>query len=64
MTVAIGHGKKAARSIDAWLRGGQQTTAAKHELAPFGNLNTWYYEDAPGTVRPRAGRGPADLDLR
>ena len=52
VTVAIGHGKKAARSIDAWLRGGQQTTAAKHELAPFGNLNTWYYEDAPATVRP------------
>ena len=39
-------------SLAAALRGGQQSTTAKRELAAFGNLNTWYYEDAPATVRP------------
>ena len=53
VTVAIGHGKKAARHIDAWLRDGTYAAAAKHELAAFGGLNTWYYSDAPHAVRPR-----------
>ncbi len=52
VTVAIGHGKKAARNIDAWLRGQEHKPAAKHELASFEKLNTWYYTDAPKTVRP------------
>jgi 2-oxoacid:acceptor oxidoreductase delta subunit (pyruvate/2-ketoisovalerate family) len=52
VTVAIGHGKKAARYIDAWLRNGRYTAPPKHELAAFGDLNTWYYADAPATVRP------------
>ena len=52
VTVAIGHGKKAARNIDAWLRGGRYAAPAKHEQAAFGGLNTWYYADAPATVRP------------
>jgi 2-oxoacid:acceptor oxidoreductase delta subunit (pyruvate/2-ketoisovalerate family) len=52
VTVAIGHGKKAARNIDAWLAGTAYTAPPKHELAPFDKLNTWYYSDAPKTVRP------------
>jgi len=52
VTVAVGHGKKAARHIDAWLRGGRYIAPAKHELATFDKLNTWYYSDAPKTVRP------------
>jgi 2-oxoacid:acceptor oxidoreductase delta subunit (pyruvate/2-ketoisovalerate family) len=52
VTVAIGHGKKAARNIDAWLRGSTYTPAEKHEIASFDKLNTWYYSDAPKTVRP------------
>lgn len=52
VTVAIGHGKKAARNIDAWLRGEPTKVAAKHELAKFENLNTWYYADAPKSVQP------------
>ncbi len=51
-TVAIGHGKRAAREIDAWLRGGAYDPAPKHELASFDLLNTWYYSDAPRTVQP------------
>ena len=52
VTVAIGHGKKAARNIDAWLRNGHYTAPGQHPLAGFGGLNTWYYADAPATVRP------------
>ncbi|MCU0974005.1 MAG: NAD(P)-binding protein, partial [Burkholderiales bacterium] len=52
VTVAIGHGKKAARNIDAWLRGATYEPAPKHELATFDKLNPWYYDDAPKTVQP------------
>jgi 2-oxoacid:acceptor oxidoreductase delta subunit (pyruvate/2-ketoisovalerate family) len=51
-TASIGHGKKAARYIDAWLRGTTANPPAKHELATFDRLNTWYYADAPKTVQP------------
>ncbi len=52
VTVAIGHGKKAARHIDAWLRGTQYQPPPKHEVAAFERLNTWYYSDAPKMLRP------------
>mgnify|MGYP000122480107 FL=1 len=52
VTVAVGHGKKAARHIDAWLRGSRLERAAKHAPASFERLNPWYYSDAPATVRP------------
>jgi 2-oxoacid:acceptor oxidoreductase delta subunit (pyruvate/2-ketoisovalerate family) len=52
VTVAVGHGKKAARHIDAWLRGAEYVAPPKHEPATFERLNTWYYSDAPKTVRP------------
>jgi 2-oxoacid:acceptor oxidoreductase delta subunit (pyruvate/2-ketoisovalerate family) len=52
VTVAVGHGKKAARHIDAWLRGETYAPPPKHELASFDKLNDWYYADAPQTVRP------------
>ncbi len=47
VTVGVGHGKKAARNIDAWLRGARYEPPPKHELASFDKLNTWYYDDAP-----------------
>jgi NADPH-dependent glutamate synthase beta subunit-like oxidoreductase len=52
VTVAVGHGKKAARHIDAWLRGGAYAAPPRHELAAFERLNTWYYSDAPKSVSP------------
>ena len=53
VTVAVGHGKKAARHIDAWLRGTAFRPGPEHEPAGFDLLNTWYYADAPAAVRPR-----------
>jgi NADPH-dependent glutamate synthase beta subunit-like oxidoreductase len=53
VTVAVGHGKKAARHIDAWLRGTVLAPQPKPAPARFENLNTWYYSDAPKTVRPQ-----------
>ena len=52
VTVAVGHGKKAARHIDAWLRGTEYQPAPKHELVTYDKLNPWYYSDADKTVRP------------
>ena len=52
VTVAVGQGKRAARAIDAYLRGESMEQPAKHEQATFDRLNTWYYADAPKTVRP------------
>ena len=64
VTVAVGHGKKAARNIDAWLRGTEYAPPPKHAVATFDKLNTWYYADAPKTVRPDARHHPPPIDLR
>ena len=64
VTVAVGHGKKAARHIDAWLRGSEYARPPKHELAAV---------DAPqhlvlrgrAPLRPAAARArPSTVDLR
>jgi len=52
VTVGIGHGKLAARNIDAWLRGETWVHPERHELASFDKLNTWYYTDAPKSKQP------------
>ena len=53
VTVGIGHGKKAARAIDSYLRGEVYEPPAKHPLAQIGAINSWYYADAPQQVRER-----------
>jgi NADPH-dependent glutamate synthase beta subunit-like oxidoreductase len=53
VTVAIGHGKKAARHIDAWLRGTRLAPQPPHAPALFEQLNPWYYSDAPKQMRPQ-----------
>jgi 2-oxoacid:acceptor oxidoreductase delta subunit (pyruvate/2-ketoisovalerate family) len=53
VTIAVGHGKKAARHIDAWLRGQTLEPVVKHAVATFERINSWYYSDAPKTVRPQ-----------
>jgi NADPH-dependent glutamate synthase beta subunit-like oxidoreductase len=52
VTVGIGHGKAAARHVDGWLRGEPYVHPPRPELATFETLNTWYYSDAPKSVRP------------
>lgn len=42
VTIAVGHGKKAARHIDAWLRGDEYTATPKHDLAGFDKLHPWF----------------------
>jgi Pyruvate/2-oxoacid:ferredoxin oxidoreductase delta subunit len=51
--VGIGHGKQAARHIDAWLRQDTPAPEPTQQPAEFSQLNTWYYSDAPHAVRPR-----------
>ncbi len=55
-TVAIGHGKRAARGINAYVLGGASADGERNELATFDRLNTWYYSDAPRTRRPELER--------
>ncbi|MCW8909620.1 MAG: NAD(P)-binding protein, partial [Gammaproteobacteria bacterium] len=52
VTTAVGHGKKAARYINAYLKGEAYTPAEKHETASFDKLNTWYYEDEDMREQP------------
>ena len=52
VTVAVGHGKKAARNIDAYLRGETYQPPPKSGLANIETLNTWYYTDAEQKVQP------------
>jgi formate dehydrogenase beta subunit len=46
VTVATGHGKKAAHHIDAWLRGEVYSHPAKHAVIEFSELNLPIYADA------------------
>ena len=53
ITIAVGHGKKAARCIDAYLNDSQLESNGKHDLAEFDKLNPWYYNDADPTMQPQ-----------
>jgi NADPH-dependent glutamate synthase beta subunit-like oxidoreductase len=46
MTAAVGHGKKAARNIDAWLRGGVYEKPPPHPPVPYELLNVTVFLDA------------------
>ena len=46
VTVSIGHGKRAARHIDAWLRGAHCRRPMKHPLVTFEMLHLPVYSDA------------------
>ncbi|MDH3355060.1 MAG: NAD(P)-binding protein [Chromatiales bacterium] len=47
VTIATGHGKKAARNIDAWLRGGSYHAPEKHDVVGHEKLHLWYRTLAP-----------------
>jgi len=52
VTVGVGHGKKAAHYIDAWLRGADGERPPKHPIAGFDQLHLWYFGDAPRRAQP------------
>jgi Pyruvate/2-oxoacid:ferredoxin oxidoreductase delta subunit len=52
VTVGVGHGKRAAFNIDAWLRHAYANKRPKHALAEFEKLNLWYFGDARRTNQP------------
>jgi formate dehydrogenase beta subunit len=56
VTVAVGHGKKAARCIDAFLRGETYRQPPKHDPVSYEQLHLWYFTEAEQ-------RHQAELDL-
>lgn len=53
VTIAVGHGKKAARNIDAYLRGEANMPKAKKELATLEKLRLWFFADAAARTQDR-----------
>jgi NADPH-dependent glutamate synthase beta subunit-like oxidoreductase len=53
VTVATGHGKKAARHIDAWLRGRLYESPHRPPLARLEDLRPWYYADVVRRAQDR-----------
>ncbi|MGA2012381.1 MAG: NAD(P)-binding protein [Solirubrobacteraceae bacterium] len=52
VTVGVGHGKRAAREIDAWLRDAESEHRDKHPQVSFEMLNLWYFGDAARRQQP------------
>ena len=52
-TVGIGHGRRAAASIDAWLRRTDPEPADGPSEATYERLHPWYYTDASRAHRPQ-----------
>jgi NADPH-dependent glutamate synthase beta subunit-like oxidoreductase len=46
VTISVGHGKKAARYIDGWLRRHDYVPEAKHRVVAFADLHLPIYSDA------------------
>ena len=52
VTVGVGHGRRAARHIDAWLRDEPPARIAKHPKATFDLLHPWFFGDAARRRQP------------
>ncbi|MGN6301132.1 MAG: FAD-dependent oxidoreductase, partial [Angustibacter sp.] len=52
VTVGVGHGKRAAQHIDAWLRSTALERPAKHPEVGFDDLHLWYFGDADRRTQP------------
>ena len=52
VTVGVGHGKKAAKHIDAWLRSVPAASRPKHPTATFEKLHLWYFGDSARRQQP------------
>ncbi|MCC7504572.1 MAG: NAD(P)-binding protein [Saprospiraceae bacterium] len=64
VTVAVGHGKKAARFIDGYLRGRPYQKADKHPVVGFERLHIWYETHAPQQLQPQATETERVQDFR
>jgi NADPH-dependent glutamate synthase beta subunit-like oxidoreductase len=53
VTVAVGHGKKAARHIDAWLRGAAYQKPPSRGDATFDKLQLWFTRDIAQRTQER-----------
>lgn len=56
VTVAVGHGKKAARNIDAYLSAQTYVKAKRTDVADYDRLHLWFYTEA-------VKRSQTELDL-
>ena len=52
IAVAVGHGEKAAKNVDAWLGGWTWEAPADPPPAAFESVNPWYYGEADAAVQP------------
>jgi Pyruvate/2-oxoacid:ferredoxin oxidoreductase delta subunit len=57
VTVAAGHGKKAARHIDAYFRGTAYTKGVRPEIATHDKLHLWFFTDAAQRPQEQARLG-------
>ncbi len=64
VTVAVGHGKKAARHIDAFLRNTTYQKAPKHPVVGFERLHIWYKTFAPQSPQPQVAEAVRVQDFR
>lgn len=52
VTIATGHGKKAARNIDAWLKSSTYQKQPNQPLVTFDQLQVWFRTHAPVSQQP------------
>jgi NADPH-dependent glutamate synthase beta subunit-like oxidoreductase len=63
VTVGVGHGKKAAQFIDAYLQGKGAVSPAKNDQATFERLHPWYFTDAERRRQPEREPGGRVADF-
>jgi len=63
VTVGVGHGKKAAEHIDAYLSERTQEAAVKHDVATFDALHLWYFGDAARRQQPELAPAKRTADF-
>jgi len=63
VTIAVGHGKKAARHIDGYLKSIPYSPDPKHPIIGFEKLHTWYSTHAPKSEQPHLPLEEATKDF-
>lgn len=64
VTIAVGHGKKAARYINGYLTQNPYQKAPKHDVVGFERLHIWYETDAPQSTQTQADEHTRTQDFR